>query len=321
MNRVRLPKQKKFVFTIVDDTDDAFLENIKPIYDYLTEKKMFITKTVWVYPPRDNSSKGDSLSNPEYLQYILELKRRGFEIALHSVGSGEYKRNEILDGLEKYRELIGEYPRIHINHSYNPGNIYSGDKRFGFPFNLILRLLYPRYKHFYGDENSSSYFWGDIHKRIIKFNRNYEFDELNILKLNPEIPYKDSRYLDYANYWFSATFAPNPWCFNHVVNKEAIDRLEEEGGVCILYTHLGFYMKTGQIDKGFLERINYISSKDTGLYVPVSEILEHLLEVRGNDEYISSVRKIKLELLHLLTRFKYRYINRIDDYTFKRKYP
>ena len=38
MAKVVLPKQKNFVFTIIDDTDDAFLENIKPIYDFLTEK-------------------------------------------------------------------------------------------------------------------------------------------------------------------------------------------------------------------------------------------------------------------------------------------
>lgn len=321
MAKVKLPKHKTYIFTIIDDTDDAFLENIKPIYDFLTDKKIFITKTVWVYPPRDSASKGDSLSNPEYLQYILELKERGFEIALHNVGSGDYKKSEILAGLEKYKEFIGEYPKIHINHSYNLDNIYCGYKRFGFPFNHILKVLYPNYKNFSGEDELSPYFWGDIHKRIIKFNRNYEFDKINILKINPEIPYKDNRYRKYSNYWFSAAFAPNQWCFNHIVNKKTIDKLDEEGGVCILYTHLGYYMATGEIDKGFVERINYISSKGTGLYIPVSEVLEYLLKVRGNERYLTSFKRFKLELLHLSTRFKYRYINKIDDYHFKQKYP
>jgi hypothetical protein len=320
VTKVSLPEHKKFVFTIVDDTDDAFLENIQPLYDFLTERRVFITKTVWVYPPRDCASAGDSLANPKYLAYILELKRRGFEIALHNVGSGDYKRDEIVRGLEEYRRLIGEYPKIHINHSYNPDNIYSGVRRFGFPFDVVIKLLYSQYGRFHGDDEGSPYFWGDIHKRIIKFNRNYEFDELNTLKINPEMPYREARYQKYSNYWFSATFAPNQWCFNHIVTKRAVDRLEEEGGICILYTHLGYYRKTGQIDPGFMERIDYISSKGTGLYIPVSQVLEYLLEVRGGATSLNPVRRLQLEFHHLLTRFKYRYIKRIDDYTFKQTY-
>ena len=31
--------RNNFNFTIIDDTDDATLENIKPVYDFLYEKK------------------------------------------------------------------------------------------------------------------------------------------------------------------------------------------------------------------------------------------------------------------------------------------
>jgi len=321
MTATALPANKRFAFTIVDDTDDTFLENIRPVYDFLTEQRVFITKTVWVYPPRDAASRGDSLQNREYLNYVLDLKRRGFEIALHNVGSGHYTRAEILAGLEEYRDLLGEYPKIHINHSYNPDNIYSGNKRFGFPFNRILRVLYPRYRDFSGEEEGSPYFWGDAHKRIIRFNRNYEFDEINLLKVNPESPYRDRRYLRYSNYWFSAAFAPNPWCFDRLFTRPAIDRLEREGGICIAYTHLGYYTRTGELDRGFVEAIRYLVSKGTGLFVPVSDLLELLLKARGSDCYLGPARKLKLEFLHLLTRAKYRYVRRIDDRAFNREYP
>ena len=46
----------KFRFSIIDDTDDATLENIKPVYDFLHKKKIYITKTVWVYPPNGINS-------------------------------------------------------------------------------------------------------------------------------------------------------------------------------------------------------------------------------------------------------------------------
>ena len=59
----------------------------------------------------------------------------------------------------------------------------------------------------------------------------------------------------------SSTFAPNQWMFNHIVTKESIDRLENEGGVCILYTHLGYYHKNGKVDEGFKKMISYIGKK------------------------------------------------------------
>ena len=113
------PNGKKFIFTIIDDTDDAFLQGISQIYDILYQNGLRTTKTVWVYPPRDNpTSKGDSLQNPDYLKFVQDLQQKGFEIGLHNVGSGDYKRPEIIEGLEVFKESLGAYPHLHINHSY-----------------------------------------------------------------------------------------------------------------------------------------------------------------------------------------------------------
>ena len=105
MKKINFPDNKKFIFTIIDDTDDAFLENIKPVYDFLYEYGIFITKTVWVYPPRDEESKGHSLQHDGYRDFIIELKKKGYEIALHNIGSGEYLQEEILTGLEEYKKI------------------------------------------------------------------------------------------------------------------------------------------------------------------------------------------------------------------------
>jgi len=324
-NNITFPNDKQFAFTIIDDTDASFLENIQPIYDLLTEKGLRTTKTVWVYPPRDSVSAGDCLQRREYLNYILDLKKRGFEIALHNVGSGDFTREEIVSGLEEFKLLIGDYPNIHINHSYNPDNIYSGEKRFSFPLRMILRLFYPQYVGgFFGEVEDSAYFWGDYHKRFIKYNRNYELDTLNIIKLNREMPYIDKRFSKYSNYWFSATFAPNPRAFNHLVNKNSLDQLEKERGVCILFTHLGYYFKEGKIDQKFVETIEYLSKKN-GWYAPVSDVLDFLLEKKPEKEKFSAISQLKtlqLSMLHLWCRIKYRKIHKIDDYCFFRQdYP
>jgi len=316
-------QKHKFIFTIIDDTDDAFLENIKPIYDLLTEKKIFITKTVWVYPPRDNVSRGDSLQVPEYLEFIRDIKDKGFEIGLHNVGSGAFTRDEILSGIEEFKDKLGEYPKIHVNHSYNPDSIYGGHKRFNFLFSQIVKKAYPQYAGvFQGEDKRSPYFWGDKHKQVILFNRNHEIDDINTARFDRFMPYIDPTRSEYSNYWFSGTFAPNQWVFNRIVTPRNIQKLESERGICILFTHLGYFMKDGKIDQGFVERIEDLSKNPNGLYIPVSSVLSRIVAERRRRKQalfpvIPRYAKLRMELQHLWTRYKYRKIIRIDDYAFK----
>lgn len=166
----------KFYFSIIDDTDDATYENIKPVYDFLYDKDIFITKTVWVYPVLDKYSSGDCLERQEYADYIKLLSSRGYEIGLHNVGSADYDspytRDKILEGIERFHDILGFYPTICVNHSYNPDSIYGGYKRFNFPFSFLVRKLYPQYgRTFYGEVEGSKYFWGDKYKELFKYSR------------------------------------------------------------------------------------------------------------------------------------------------------
>ncbi len=317
-----LKKNNKFIFTIIDDTDDAYFESIKPVYDILIKNGLRTTKTIWVEPVKDNKySKGHCLKDKSYRNFIIDLKSKGFEIALHNVGSGDYKREKIIKGLEIYKDVLGEYPNIHINHSYNKDNIYCGPKRFSFPFNIFVKYFYSKYNNFYGEVIDSPYYWGDIHKKIINYSRNYELDDINTLKINPYMPYKDKKYEDVCNNWFSSTFAPNQWLFNHMVNKRSIDRLEQECGVCILYTHLGYFYKKEKVDIGFKKMIEYVGKKENALFMTVSETLD-FLDTHKNDNltgnYLPKFIKFKLEFQSLLTRIKYRYFRKIDDFHFKK---
>lgn len=315
--------KKRFNFSIIDDTDDATLENIKPVYDFLTERGVYITKTVWVYPPRDEHSKGDSLQRPEYAEYIKELHNRGFEIALHNVGSGDYTRDEILDGIEEFKDKLGFYPKIHINHSYNKDSIYGGNKRFNWPLNKVVKYLYPQYAGvFQGEIEGSPYYWGDVHKELITYNRNHEFRNLNTLAVDPKMPYVDPRRSQYSNYWFSSSFAPNQLVFSHLLSRKNVDKLIEQNGTAIVYTHFGYFVKHGKLDQGFVEAIDYLTSQEGGNYLPVSELLDSIAEKRklkGKNPYpkISLLYKFRLEFVHLLTRVYYRKFNKIDDYSFK----
>ena len=154
--------------------------------------------------------------------------------------------------------------------------------------------------NFYGEIKDSEYFWGDLHRWYFKYTRNLTFtSELNMLKVDPYMPFKDNR-KEYANYWFSTADAPGVAEFEKNVTKEKIDQLEKEGGVCILSTHLGKrFCQNEEINSYFQEMIEYIVDKP-GWFVPVGEILDFLLQEKNDDCPINTLNIMKLEWRYLI---------------------
>ena len=290
------PQNKKFAFTIIDDTDFAEIENIRPVYEFLAKLGFRTTKTVWALPPRDKF-KGASLENYRYRQFIGKLKRQGFEIALHNVSSGRLTRQDILDGLEIFHRYIGSYPKIQVNHASNRDNIYWGIKRFS-----LLRPFW-RFSYFQGDNPDSAYFWGDYHQKQLKFTRNFTFKTLNILTRDPLMPYLDPQKSRYANYWFSSSDGADLAKFNRLVSPSNIDRLKKEGGAAIVYTHFASgFLNKGRLDNQFQHNLAYLASQN-GWYVTASELLEYLIK-EGRGQTIRPLGLLNLELRWFLDRLR-----------------
>ena len=73
---LELPDGKRFAFTILDDTDDGTLENLRPVYDRLRELGFRTTKTVWPMDCPEGSENyyaADTLQRPDYLAYVRSL--------------------------------------------------------------------------------------------------------------------------------------------------------------------------------------------------------------------------------------------------------
>ena len=299
------PKKKEFAFTIIDDTDNSNINNIKPIYDYLTSKNIKTTKTVWVYPSRDRYT-GQTLQNNNYYKFIKLLKSDGFDIQLHNVGSGNFSRTEIIKGLDEFKQKLGKYPNMHINHCSNSDNLYWGHKRFGMILRKTMQIIEGSKKRFYGDEINSNYFWGDVAKEKIKFIRNRVFNGINTLKYDPKMPFREKRKI-FSNYWFSSSDGHNLKQFNNLVTKSNIDKLKREKGLCIVQTHFAsdFVDQQGKLDEIFKENINYLS-KQNGWFVPANDILEYLLSQKKKD-YVSSSYINKLDLRWLIDKIKKKY--------------
>jgi hypothetical protein len=274
---MKWPLNREFAFTIIDDTDNSTVENIKPIYEYLNSKKIRTTKTVWVFPSR-NTFKGQTIQDKDYLDFLLEIEREGFEIQMHNVGSGIFKRQEIIQGLKIFNETFDRYPTLHINHSSNPDNIYWGYKRYGTILRFLVKLIKGKTRRFYGDETDSEYFWGDLSKKYIKFIRNRVFNGINTLNYDPQMPFIEKNKI-YSNYWFSSSDGHTVAEFNNLISRGNIDKLITENGLCIVYTHfaIGFLEQNGEINRTFKENIDYLSSQN-GWFAPATEILDYLLK-------------------------------------------
>jgi hypothetical protein len=69
------------------------------------------------------------------------------------------------------------------------------------------------------------------------------------------------------------------------LSEANIDRLEANGGACIVYTHFasGFVDADGLVDPRFEQRIAYLASK-RGWFVPVSSLLDHLSTQSSTDD-------------------------------------
>src|SRR5260370_20163629 len=80
------PGGKRFAFTVIDDTDVATLDNVRPVYRLLESLGMRPTKTVWpVACPEGskNFSSSETLEDPDYRDFVVDLHRRGLEITWH----------------------------------------------------------------------------------------------------------------------------------------------------------------------------------------------------------------------------------------------
>lgn len=294
------PLDKDFAFTIIDDTDNSTLQNISLVYNYLASKNIKTTKTIWVYPSR-NKYTGQTIQDEQYFKFLLNIKKQGFEIQLHNVGSGNFKRDEILKGFRIFKEKFGKYPTMQINHSTNQDNLYWGYKRFGNVLSILVKVLKYKTRRFYGDETGSAFFWGDLSKEHIKFIRNRVFNGINTLKYDHQMPFKE-RKKKYCNYWFSSSDGQNIEVFNNLISKPNIEKLKREKGLCIVYTHFasGFVDETGKLNEEFKENIEYLS-KQNGWFVPATEILEYLLSKKNNN-HVTKPYINKLDLIWVVNR-------------------
>lgn len=281
------PDGRRFAFTIMDDTDVATVANVSPIYRLLDELGLRTTKTVWPVGCPEGSpdfADSDTLEDEAYLAWVRDLERRGFEIAYHGATMESSTRERTERALTRYKQCFGGPPRVYANHSYNRENLYWGLDRLDDPLlRTMLKRVQERSPDYYqGHVEGSSWWWGDFAGEIT-YIRNLTYAEINLHRINPSMPYRDPR-RPLIPWWFSASDAESVREFNQLISPAAQDRLEAEGGFCIVATHLGKgFVTDGKVNPETERLLRRLAAKP-GWFVPTGTLLDWLRARRTDAE-------------------------------------
>ncbi len=300
------PHGKSFAFTIFDDPDSQTLEGGREVYALLADLGFRTTKGVWpVRGSRTPSDHGGTCAEPGYRAWVQELQRKGFEIGLHNATPHTSTRPETQLGLEKFAEYFGGYPASMAQHYFCEENIYWGDQRVSGVHRLLYNALTRgRNRHrSHGHIPEHAEFWGDLCRRQIRYMRNFTFAETNTLRACPYMPYHDPE-RPYVNYWFASAEGANAPAFVDRIGEANLDKLEAEGGACIMYTHFGLGFWDGRMEPRFAERMAGLARRN-GWFVPVAQLLDYLLAQRGGASVLQPGQRRELERRWLLHKVRF----------------
>lgn len=292
------PGGARFAFTVFDDTDHATVANTSPVYDLLTAHGIRITKSVWPVAPTEWAEVGgQTCDDPDYRGWVLDLQRAGHEIGFHNASSSPSTRAETIRALDRFAEIFGHDPHIGADHGGNREALYWGPARLSAPWSQLyrgsVRLSHPDRVAFEGHIPGNPHFWGDVCRDRVRYWRNFSFSDANLLRPCPVLPYHDPR-RPYVSWWFPSTHAPSLAPLLDLLRPERLDRLEAEGGVCIVYTHLGQDVAPdGRVDPRFRRAVEALAER-AGWFAPASTVLDHLRAVQPSS-LLSDAGRRRLE--------------------------
>ena len=276
------PDDRRFAFTVFDDPDGQRCKAMRLVYSFLADLGFRTTIGVWPIAAKgETNSGGETCANPEYRDFLIDLQKRGFEIAFHNAAPATSTREETLDALNTFEQYFGGPPCVMANH-YNDEALYWGSARLThwprIAYNLIT--LWRRDRKFFGHVEGHPLFWGDVCRERIHYCRNFVYSEINTLRACPWMPYSDPL-RPYVRYWFAAAEGDMAPRFLNMLCERNQDRLEEEGGASIIYTHFGHgYVQDGRLNPEFQRLMERLARKK-GWFIPVSTLLDHLRKTRG----------------------------------------
>ena len=298
------PEGKRFAFSIFDDPDAQSLQQSKIVYSFLSELGLMTTKGIWMLEPRVRNSGGETCEARSYLRHVQQLAQRGFEPGYHSGAPGDLNRVEVIRSLDLFQSAFEHDPVTMANH-YNVDAMYWGNSR----VTGMRRLMYIAATRggnpqFFGAVPGHTSFWGDVCRERVGYCRNFVTRNINTLQDFPFMPYYDAK-RPFVQAWYGSTEGANYDSFVHRIRNEEQDRLEEEGGACIMYCHFGhgFFTPRGRLQPRFVQQMERLAGKN-GWFVPVGTVL-NFLRNRNGIHPLSSRERALMERRWLISKLRH----------------
>ncbi|MGH8435634.1 MAG: hypothetical protein ACRERX_14420 [Pseudomonas sp.] len=280
MSPAKYPQERRFALAILDAPAVHNVAEIRPLYGLLSELGISATKAVWPMASQNPNNILDArctLEDPEYRDFILELIARGFEIGWAGASRDSSTRQQTIEGLEYFREVVGYYPRVQVNGTLNRESPYWGTHRIDQP---LLKAVVHRAQpatpgYFQGHIEGSPFWWGDICSERVDYVLNLTFDDVNLARINPTMPYHDpTRPL--VRRWFSASDAQSCAEFNQLLRPDRQEKLEREEGYTVVSTSFAQgFVRNARLDRLARKRLESMAAR-MGWFVPVSTLLDRL---------------------------------------------
>jgi hypothetical protein len=222
---------------------------------------------------------------------MCDLQRRGFEIGYHNATSHTSSRDATRAALDRFVDLFGASPLTMSNHYHAREGLYWGPDRLTGVNRVVYNVLTrgANRNTSFGHRPDDPRFWGDLCRERIRYVRNFVFGDINTLKACPQMPYHDPL-RPYVNYWYASSDGATAPAFLARLTDANLDRLEREGGACIMYVHFAHgFAENGRVEPRFAETIRRLTRRN-GWFVPVHELLDHLASRKRHDAITDSER-------------------------------
>ena len=307
-SRVVWPGGKDFAFTVFDDTDLATLANVGPVYDLIERLGLRTTKSVWPIKGQDPPQIGGSTcADNAYRSWTLDLQASGFEIASHGATFCTSTRVQVIRAMDRFREIYGHDPYTLANHAGCAESMYWGAARLDGTARLAYNAMtgFRRRGAFRGHLEGDPLFWGDVCRERVRYLRNFTYWNPDTLAVCPLMPYHDPE-RPFVNGWFAASEGADVVAFNRCVSEANQDRLEANGGACIMYTHFAAgFLVDDRLDPRFERLMTRLAARN-GWFVPVATLLDYLASQRGLTVLTAAQRR-NLEWRWLLSKARVGY--------------
>ena len=200
-------------------------------------------------------------------------------LGYHNGAPGTLERDAIIRSLDLFREYFGADPVTMANH-YNGDAIYWGEARLSGAARAIYKAVSRGPKPHYGHVPGHPSFWGDVCRERVEYCRNFVFRRINTLSACRYMPYVDPD-RPFVRAWYASSEGANCPSYLRQCSEREQDRLEEEGGACIMYTHFGHgFADSGTLNAEFVRLMRRLAAKG-GWFVPVGTLLGHLRSIQG----------------------------------------